>query len=193
MVFKRLLLLGLVAAMTAGAILWWYPNAWYAIELASSPSPTELPSPVEGVAARTIVDSWGNPRSGARRHEGIDIFAPRGRPVVSTTPGIVWRVGENGLGGRVVWVLGPGRQLHYYAHLDAFAPIRQGDRVDPGTRLGFVGDSGNARGGATHLHYGIYPMGARPINPSPRLRAGGEPAATRVSSARVVARPRDAL
>lgn len=95
-------------------------------------------------------EPWG--RSGV--HKGIDIFAPRGRPVVSATYGIVVFRGQLDLGGNVVAVLGPKWRLHYYAHLDrldaaAFAPVA------PGSVIGTVGDSGNAAGKPPHLHYAI--------------------------------------
>lgn len=117
---------------------------------------------------RQLVDTWGGIRSGNRRHEGIDIMARRGTPVVSATRGIVSRVGQNGLGGNVVWTVGPSGERHYYAHLDSVASISEGQEVMIGDTLGFVGTTGNARGTPPHLHYGIYhDSGA--INPYPRL------------------------
>lgn len=173
--FRSFVLLILFALLGALALQLAWPNAWFMAELWLEDPPAALPMPVQGVDARRIADSWGNPRAGGRRHEGIDIFAPRGRPVLATTRGIVWRVGQDRLGGNVVFVLGPGRQLHYYAHLDAFAAIEPGERVEPGAVLGYVGDTGNAKGGPTHLHYGIYlagTAGSGAINPFPLLAAG---------------------
>ncbi len=133
--------------------------------------PTTLPVPVDGVAARRIADTWHGPRDGgARRHEGVDIFAARGTPVRSSTVGIVQSVHEGGLGGKQVWVLGPAHERHYYAHLDDWAPeLRTGDVVRPGTLLGFVGNTGNAQGTLPHLHYGIYGADGA-LNPHPLLR-----------------------
>jgi Peptidase family M23 len=74
--------------------------------------------PVEGLRAQQTQSSWHAPRSGGRRHEGIDLFAKRGAKVVSATRGEVWRVGDDALGGHVVTVLGEGPALYYYAHLD---------------------------------------------------------------------------
>ena len=136
--------------------------------LSTELAPQQLPSPVAHPVR--FVDTWGATRAAGRRHEGIDIFAPRGTPVVSTTRGFVTRVGTNRLGGQVVGVLGPGLEWHYYAHLDAFGPIREGDMVQPGDVLGYVGDTGNARGTPPHLHYGLYAFGGA-INPFPLLRA----------------------
>ena len=136
-------------------------------------APLALPVPVQGVAARRIADTWHDPRDGGtRRHEGTDIFAARGTPVRSSTVGIVAAIREGGIGGKQVWVLGPARQRHYYAHLDGWAPeLATGDVVQPGTLLGFVGTTGNAQGTPPHLHYGIY--GAEgALNPWPLLQAG---------------------
>jgi murein DD-endopeptidase MepM/ murein hydrolase activator NlpD len=132
-------------------------------------TPTKLIVPVQHVAASDLADTWGAPRGVDRRHEGIDIFAPRGRPVISTTNGVVFKVGENSLGGNVVRVLGPGWRWHYYAHLDRFADIKPGSKVQPGTVLGYVGDTGNARGTPYHLHYGIYDFMGGARNPYPLL------------------------
>lgn len=145
-------------------------RAVFAARLAAEPPPQWLPVPVQGVPVRALQDTWNASRSGGRRHQGIDIFAPRGRPVLSTTTGLVSRIGTNELGGNVVWVVGPGRQMHYYAHLDGYADIAEGDIVGPGSVLGFVGNTGNARGTPPHLHYGIYATGGA-INPYPLLKA----------------------
>lgn len=134
-------------------------------------TPLKLPVPVEDVGSRDLADTWGAPRSGNRRHEGIDIFAPLGRPVLSTTGGVVFKVGEDDLGGHVVRVLGPGWQWHYYAHLDRFADIKPGSIVQQGSVLGYVGNTGNASGTPHHLHYGVYPFLGRARNPYPLLAA----------------------
>ena len=135
--------------------------------------PLALPVPVDGVVARRIADTWHGPRDGgARRHEGVDIFAARGTPVRSSTVGIVTSIRDAGLGGKQVWVLGPARERHYYAHLDDWAPgLAVGDVVQPGTLLGFVGTTGNAQGTPPHLHYGIYGADGA-LNPWPLLQAG---------------------
>jgi murein DD-endopeptidase MepM/ murein hydrolase activator NlpD len=145
-------------------------NMLYAMRLASLPAPVALPVPVRGVEPRGLRDTWHGARSGGRKHEGIDIFARRGTAVTSSTEGIVLRVSTNRLGGQVVWVLGPGGQRHYYAHLDRYAEIADGQRVRAGTVLGYVGTTGNAAGTPPHLHYGIYEAGGA-INPYPMLRA----------------------
>lgn len=164
--------------IAVAALAWWaWPHVQPALEraiymarLAAMPAPASLPVPVAGVSPSALRDTWDAARSGGRKHQGIDIFAPRGREVVSASEGIVSRVGTNKLGGQVVWVMGPGRQMHYYAHLDRYGSIEPGDRVAPGTVLGYVGNTGNARGTPPHLHYGIYTAGGA-INPYPLLTA----------------------
>lgn len=165
----RLLLLGVLLVVAYALIGPYIDDAIYAIRLASMPVPGSVGVPVRGVSRERLSDTWQAARSGGRKHEGIDIFAARGTPVHSATEGIVMRVGTNRLGGQVVWVLGPGGQRHYYAHLDRFADVARGLRVRPGTVIGYVGTTGNAAGTPPHLHYGIYDAGGA-INPYPVLR-----------------------
>lgn len=144
------------------------------VGLSSEPVPDTLVVPVAKVKRSALRDSWGNPRSGGRTHQGIDIFAPRNTPVLSATNGVVLRVGESDLGGRTMMVAGPGGYHHYYAHLEAYGVQSAGDRVTAGDTIGFVGNSGNAITTSTHLHYGIYSdTGA--INPFPMLSVTKEP------------------
>ena len=142
-----------------------------ALQLALADPPASLPVPVDGVRPSAIRNSWGARRDRDRRHQGIDIFAKHGTAVRSTTEGIILRLGQNSLGGNVVWVLGPGRQSHYYAHLSHFGPFEPGDRVIAGDIIGYVGDTGNAQGTPHHLHYGVYQLGGAAINPFPLITA----------------------
>ena len=141
---------------------------WQQLSLLQQALPIEnsLPSPLP---KQHLTDTWGGARSQGRSHEGIDIFAPRGTPVQATTQGIVSKVGENTLGGRVVVVVGPGGAGHYYAHLEDYADISPNDWVNAGDVIGYVGDSGNAKGTPTHVHYGIYINGSA-VNPYPLLQ-----------------------
>lgn len=141
---------------------------WQQLSLLQQELPMEnsLPSPLP---QQHLTDTWGAARSQGRSHEGIDIFAARGTPIRSTTQGIVSKVGENTLGGRVVVVVGPGGAGHYYAHLENYADISPNDWVDVGDIIGYVGDSGNAKGTPPHVHYGIYINGSA-VNPYPLLR-----------------------
>ncbi|MFD2367862.1 M23 family metallopeptidase [Pseudoduganella sp. GCM10020061] len=169
LILLRNLLFATLLIAAAALLAPYLENAMYAMRLASMPAPSIVAVPVAGVRPAALRDTWGAARSGGRQHEGIDIFARRGTPVLSATEGIVMRVGTNRLGGQVVWVLGPGGQRHYYAHLDRFADVRPGMRVEAGRTLGYVGTTGNARGTPPHLHYGIYSAGGA-SNPYPLLR-----------------------
>ena len=147
---NKLLLLPAVAMLCAAASTSDYRA------LRNEPAPTWLPVPVAGVKASKLSDSWGDSRSDGRSHEGIDIMARRGTPVLSTTRGVVSAVQWRDRGGNTVSVEGPGGYRHYYAHLDSYGSYREGDWVAVGDTLGFVGNTGNAQGGSPHLHYGIY-------------------------------------
>ncbi|MCY7353573.1 MAG: M23 family metallopeptidase [Lysobacter sp.] len=166
----------LLAALAAFAYWSWQqpfmakPRALW--ELSRMPPPSALPVPVRGVVASRIADTFGAPRGTGRTHAGVDIFARRGTLILSTTRGVVISVRDGGLGGKQVWVLGPARERHYYAHLDDWAQgLAAGKIVLPGDALGIVGDSGNARGTPPHLHYGIYGSDGA-YDPLPLLRAG---------------------
>ena len=102
---------------------------------------------------------------GARTHEGIDIFAPRGTPVLAATEGRIGFTGNRGLGGKQVWLRDrKRRQSLYYAHLDSIA-IAERTLVAPGDTLGFVGNTGNAITTPPHLHFGIYKGFSGAIDP----------------------------
>lgn len=168
----RLLLLA--ACALAVGMLWnshWaqVPRALWT--LSRQPPPSALPVPVEGVTARRIADTFGAPRGRERTHAGVDIFARRGTAVRSAGDGVVVDIREGGLGGRQVWVLGAARERYYYAHLEGWREgLVRGEVVSAGTVLGYVGDSGNAKGTPPHLHWGIY--GAEgAYDPLPLLRA----------------------
>lgn len=140
---------------------------------------TKLAMPLEDVRKKEIADTWQAPRGTNRRHEGQDIFASRGTPILSATRGYIYNIGENNLGGQTVSVVGAGGRIYYYAHLDSYARgIAVGDFVTTRTVLGYVGTTGNAQGTPPHLHFGVYtPTGA--INPLPMLTDRIPPAVTR--------------
>ena len=141
---------------------------WQQLSLLQQPLPAEnsLPNPLP---KQHLTDTWGAARSQGRSHEGIDIFAKRGTPIQATTQGIVSKVGEDALGGRVVMIIGPGGAGHYYAHLEDYADISPNEWVNTGDIIGYVGDSGNAKGTPPHVHYGIYINGSA-VNPYPLLQ-----------------------
>jgi murein DD-endopeptidase MepM/ murein hydrolase activator NlpD len=122
--------------------------------------------PIPGRGRRHVQSLFGASRSSGRReHQGIDIFAPRGTPVVAAADGWISSVSPNELGGNVVWLWDPVRaHTLYYAHLDRQA-VSRGQRVRKGDVVGFVGNTGNARTTAPHLHFGIYRRGRGAIDP----------------------------
>ena len=131
----------------------------------------QLAFPVEGHDMPAVQSVFGVDRDAGRRsHDGVDIFAPRGTPVLATSAGIINRVAVTGLGGKVVWLRDPVRNSNiYFAHLDS-QHVSNGDRVQAGDTIGFVGNTGNARTTPPHLHFGIYRRGEGPVDPAPFLR-----------------------
>lgn len=131
--------------------------------------------PVDGVAPAQLVDTFNDARSEGRRHDALDILAPRGAPVLAAGEGRVEKLFASRAGGNTVYVRSPeGRVLYYYAHLDGYAPgLREGQTVRQGTHLGSVGSTGNADPAAPHLHFAILATSparkwwepARPLNP----------------------------
>ncbi|WP_019516628.1 M23 family metallopeptidase [Sphingomonas sp. Mn802worker] len=122
-----------------------------------------LSVPVAGVRREALHDSWGEAREGGERgHQGIDIMAPGGTPVIATADGWIEKLFESGRGGTTLYQRSAdGRWVYYYAHLAGYASgLREGLRVGRGQLLGYVGDSGNAGAGNYHLHFGLSRMGA---------------------------------
>jgi peptidoglycan LD-endopeptidase LytH len=146
-----------------------------------------LEFPVAGRDTTAIGSSFGVPREGGRRaHHGVDIFAPRHTEVLATSRARVRKVDDWKLGGRVVWLEDPERDLRlYFAHLETQEVI-EGTWVGPGDRIGTVGNSGNARTTPTHLHFGVYVSGEGPLDPYPFLhQPRAEPPKVRADAARI--------
>ncbi|HLA13433.1 MAG TPA: M23 family metallopeptidase [Gemmatimonadaceae bacterium] len=113
--------------------------------------------PVEGVEPRSLRDTFHEARSGSRIHMATDILAMRGTPVLSASDGRIIKLAAGGAGGITIYVAdASGRYLHYYAHLDGYAPgVREGLPVREGQVIGFVGTTGNAPPNTPHLHYQV--------------------------------------
>ncbi len=127
-----------------------------------------LSFPVAGHGMNSVISAWGAERDGgARSHEGIDIKAKRGTPVVASTDGYITQSGTNNLGGKVVFLSAESSPYAlYYAHLDSQFVV-SGARVVRGDTLGLVGNTGNAITTVPHLHFGIYARGSGAVNPLP--------------------------
>lgn len=125
---------------------------------------SSLAFPLQEKNFKNISSFFGDGRdAGARKHEGIDIFADRGTPVTAVSDGTIRRVGNNTLGGKIIFLSGGGYS-YYYAHLDSQL-VQTGQRVKVGDTLGLVGNTGNAITTAPHLHFGIYSFGKGALNP----------------------------
>lgn len=131
--------------------------------------------PVAGGSLSDIGGVFGDPRDGgARAHEGVDIFAPRGTTVLAVADGYIERAGNTRVGGLVIWQRDPKRGVrYYYAHLDELL-VRDGQQVRAGQPIGRVGNTGNARGTRPHLHFGVYLPGTIAQDPVPFIAGSAE-------------------
>ncbi len=117
-----------------------------------------LTVPVRGVDADDLVDSFDDERSGGRRHEALDILAPRDTPVIAVEDGTVARLFESKAGGLTIYQFDPSTTfIYYYAHLQRYASgLTAGDRIRRGQVIGYVGTTGNAPPNTPHLHFAIF-------------------------------------
>lgn len=139
-----------------------------------------LAIPVAGVEAAALRSSFDEARGGGdRRHEAIDILAPRGTAVVAALDGRIVKLFTSAAGGLTIYQFDPEeRYCYYYAHLDAYAPnLTEGQVVRQGDVIGSVGTTGNAPADTPHLHFAIFRLGpekrwweGEPIDPFPQLR-----------------------
>ena len=148
---------------------------------ATDPAPaTTQPAPAPAPVAPVVVksgfqcpvagsvafgDTWGAARSGGRSHEGVDMMAALGTPVVAVVSGSVQMKTTN-LGGNSAWVTGNDGNKYFYAHLNGWEGSSRS--VSAGEVIGYVGHTGNTT--ANHLHFEIHPGGGAAINPYPTVR-----------------------
>lgn len=126
----------------------------------------------------SVTATYGAPRAGVRWHHGVDLFGPRGTPVLAVADGTLFEVGWNARGGHRLWLRDAAGNGYYYAHLDAYTPAaRNGARVRAGQPLGILGTSGDAESTPPHLHFEVHPASLRPlgydgaVDPAPYLAA----------------------
>lgn len=155
------------------------PKAHHGARVAAS---TSLIIPVTGVAVSALTDTWGDPRSEGRTHEGIDILAPLGTPVRAVADGRIVKFFDSVRGGTTIYQFDASeRFVYYYAHLNSRAAnVAEGDVLRQGDVIGYVGMTGNAP--IPHLHFEIQRLTpahnwwqADSMNPYPFLRDGRAP------------------
>lgn len=138
----------------------------------------KLTMPVQGYDAHRLRDNFDETRGGVRRHEALDIMAPRGTPVVAADDGVIAKLFRSAAGGITIYQFdGSQRYAYYYAHLDHYREgLREGEAVRRGDVLGYVGSTGNAPESAPHLHFTIFELGpdkkwwrGKAVNPYPYL------------------------
>lgn len=118
------------------------------------------------ILGSAYADTWGAPRSGGRKHQGVDMIAPSGEPLFAVVSGVV-TFKQNRLGGNAVSLVGDNGNRYYYAHLSAYEGA-SGRQVSQGDVIGYNGSTGNSS--TPHLHLQIHPGGGQPVNPYPSVR-----------------------
>ena len=128
---------------------------------AAIPPAAALLLPVAGIEASQLTDTFNQTRDGTRRHEALDIMAPRGTPVLAAYDGTVAKLFTSVPGGLTIYEFDPTRTYaYYYAHLDRYAAgLAEGNAVRRGDVIGYVGSTGNASEDAPHLHFAIFVLG----------------------------------
>ena len=149
---------------------------------ASTLASMRLLIPVEGVRPEQLQDTFEDSRSEGRVHDAIDIIAPRGTPVLAATDGRVVKLSRSVKGGVTLYQLAAADEHYvlYYAHLERYADgLAEGHVARRGETVGYVGDTGNATPGNTHLHFQIYRVAdpkrfwtGENLNPFPLLVGG---------------------
>jgi murein DD-endopeptidase MepM/ murein hydrolase activator NlpD len=151
------------------------PSAPEAKDLASR----RLQIPVQGIDPEKLVRSFHDTRSGSREHEAIDILAPMGTPVVAVEDGTIAKLFFSKAGGVTIYQFDPAKEYsYYYAHLDRYADgLKEGQQIQRGQVIGYVGVSGNAPKNTPHLHFAVFRLTAdkhwwegTPVDPYEILR-----------------------
>jgi murein DD-endopeptidase MepM/ murein hydrolase activator NlpD len=158
------------------------PSAAPAAATTASAAPASaaaLQVPVEGVTPAQLSDTFNQPRAGERRHEALDIMAPKGTKVLAAADGKVAKLFISKPGGMTLYQFDASEKFaYYYAHLDSYAPgVVEGKVLKRGELLGYVGTTGNADPAAPHLHFAVFELEPAkewwkgvPQNPYPLLQ-----------------------
>lgn len=142
------------------------------------PVENQLLVPVAGIKVTALQDTFNQARGAERRHEAIDILAPKGTQVFAVADGKIAKLFDSKLGGLTLYQFDTNAQLaYYYAHLDRYAAdVQEGMALKRGDLIGYVGTSGNADPNTPHLHFAVFVLGPEkqwwkgsPINPYPLL------------------------
>ena len=149
-------------------------NSYQAAQPAHAQPPALL-IPVQGVSASQLRDTFDEGRDGKQRsHEALDILAPLGKPVLAVDDGTIVKLFLSKPGGITIYQFDAGRQFsYYYAHLERYAEgLAEGQAVQRGSVIGYVGASGNAELAAPHLHFALFRLAperqwwkGEPLNP----------------------------
>lgn len=126
------------------------------------PSPGALGLPIAGIDIRSVHDNFNDTRDGTRRHEALDILAPRGTRVLAVDDGVVRKLFTSTRGGLSIYQYDPAQTYcYFYAHLDGYAEgLHEGQPLRRGDVIGFVGTTGNAPKNTPHLHLALYRLDA---------------------------------
>jgi peptidoglycan LD-endopeptidase LytH len=114
--------------------------------------------PVAGIAVKQLADSYDEARGGGvRKHEAMDIMAARNTPVLAALSGVLLKFHNSVAGGLTIYASDPSnRYVFMYGHLDSYRPgLKEGDALQKGEIIGFVGSTGDASPNAPHLHLAI--------------------------------------
>lgn len=145
---------------------------------AAVPIADQLLIPVAGISVGALKDTFNEARGTERRHEAIDLLAPKGTQVFAVADGKIVKLFNSKPGGLTIYQFDTSEKFaYYYAHLDRYAPdVKEGMTLKRGDLVGYVGTSGNADPQTPHLHFATFALGPEkqwwkgsPINPYPLL------------------------
>lgn len=120
----------------------------------------QLTLPVQGIKREQLRDTFNETRGSSRKHEALDVLAPRNTPVLAVEDGKVARLFLSDAGGITIYQFDPTETYcYYYAHLERYADgLKEGAPIKRGQVIGYVGTTGNAPRDTPHLHFAIFKM-----------------------------------